>query len=35
MTSATTTTALPESEIRERLDRLLLDIQTAAQQQIG
>ena len=35
MTSATTTTALPESEIQQRLDRLLRDIQTAAQQQIG
>ena len=35
MTSAPTTSALPESEIQERLDGLLRDIQSAAQQQIG
>ena len=35
MTSATTTSALPESEIQKRLDGLLCDIQSAAQQQIG
>ena len=35
MTSAPTTSALPESEIQERLARLLCDIQSAAQQQIG
>ena len=35
MTSATTTSALPESEIQGRLDGLLNGIQSAAQQQIG
>ena len=35
MTSATTTSALPESEIQGRLDGLLDGIQSAAQQQIG
>ncbi len=35
MTSAVASTGIPQPEIQERLDRLLSDIRSAAQQQIG